>query len=340
MIENAMILAAGYSTRLRPLSGQIPKPCLPVLGRPLIHHVLDWLGRFGVREVGVNLCHRPEAVRRAVAEYDGPSYNIHFSDEGNRILLTAGALAPLRYLFRGGGTFLLVNGKVVTDIDLAPALEFHRASGNLATLLLVLNPAREEFSHVELAPDGAIAGYVPFPQAGGIDELRVFTGIHILEPAILDLIPDDTPYDTVQHLYPAVREKGRAVRGFVCAGEWREFSTPERYLRHTLELLRRQGLANWTSPRLELDPTARLDEAVFEPQVEVGAGASVTRSLLLGDDRIGEDATLTECIVGPGVVVPPRMVLHRTMVVGAAAVGPDDLADAHIDGPLALTPIQ
>ena len=334
-----MILAAGYSTRLRPLSGQIPKPCLPVLGRPLLHHVMDWLNRFGVREAGVNLCHRPEAVRQAVARYDGPPITVHFSDETGGILLTAGALAPLRYLFRDAGTFLLVNGKVVTDVDLAPALEFHRSRGNLATLLLVPNRERDEFSHVLVDGDAAITGYVPFRQAGEIEELRVFTGIHILQPEILDLIPDGQPFDTVRDLYPRVRERGGAVRAFLCEGSWREFSTPERYLRHSLELLRGQGLSNWSSPHLELDPTARLSEAIFEPQVEVGAGASETRSILLGDNRLGEGASLSECIVGPGVVVPPGMSLHRTMVVAAAAVGAEDLAGAHVADGLALTPI-
>jgi NDP-sugar pyrophosphorylase family protein len=339
MVERAMILAAGYSTRLRPLSGQIPKPCLPVLGRPLLHHVMDWLGRFGVQEAGVNLCHRPEAVRQAVARYDGPHIPVHFSDESGQILLTAGALAPLRYLFRDGGTFLLVNGKVVTDIDLEPALEYHRSRGNLATLLLAPNRERDEFTHVTVDADGTITGYVPFRQAGEIEELRVFTGIHILQPEILDLIPDGQPFDTVQHLYPLVRERGGAVRAFLCEGSWREFSTPQRYLRHSLELLRAQGLSNWSSPRLELDPTARLNEAIFEPQVEVGAGASVTRSILLGDNRVGDGASLSECIVGPGVVVPPGMSLHRTMVVAAAAVGAEDLAGAHVADGLALTPI-
>ena len=91
---------------------------------------------------------------------------------------------------------------------------------------------------------------------------------------------------------------------------------------------------------VELDATARLEEAILEPQVEVAARAVVLRSILLGDNRVGEGAALSECIVGPGVEIPPGMSLHRTMVVAASGVTPEDLAEAQVDGGLALTPIE
>ena len=306
MIAAAMILAAGYATRLRPLSDEIPKACLPVLGRPLVHHLLDWLGPWGVEDVAVNLHHLPDAVRRAVTAYGGRPFRYHFSEEQGPILLTAGALAPLRDCFTGCGTFLLVNAKIVTTIDLAPALAAHRAGGSLATMVLTPNRRRDPFTHVQLNADGCIGGYVPFDEADGrADPLLAFTGIHLLEPRVLDFIPAGRPFDTIRHLYPALAAAGHPVRGFVADGDWLEFSTPGRYLRNSLELLRAGGLDNWTTWNVMLDPAARVRETVFGEHVVVDAGAAVARSLLLGRNTVSAGATVEDCIVAPGVDVPP-----------------------------------
>lgn len=310
--DRAMVLAAGYSTRLRPLSYTLPKPAIPVLGKPLLHHVLDWLARFGVREVGVNLCHLSEEIRKTVAAYPDREFRFHISDEGETILRTAGALAPLRGIFRGGGTFVLANGKLVTDLDLEEALVFHRRSGSLATLVLVENPGREAFAHVETAPDGTIRSFVPY--AGAKDQsgpMQTFTGIHLLEPEILDLIPDGIPYDTVADLYPEAMRRGLPIRGFVGRGSWLEFSTLERYWFNSLLLLDRQNLENWTEPGLDLEPSARLVRTVLGPHVEVREKAAVRDSLLLGGNVIGAGALVEGCILGPGVEVPTGLHLSR-----------------------------
>ena len=335
----AMVLAAGFSSRMRPLSDQIPKPCLPVLGRPLIHYVFDWLAARGVREAGVNLHHLPRAVRAAVSGYAGPPIRFTLSEEAGLILLTAGALAPLRELFRHGGTFILVNGKLVLDIDLGPVLDFHRRSGNVATLVMRPNRARDRFMHVDLGPEGEIRGYVAFDEARGrIPELVTFTGIHLIEPGALDAIPDGQPFDTVKDLYPLLQARGERVRGFLAEGEWREFSTPRRYLDHSLAMLRERGLKNWTTWRLELHGAARAEAAVFGEQVEVEAGAVLRRSLLLGDNRVGRGARLTDCIVGPGADIPAGSRFEQSVIVRADSLT-SPCPGCRPEGDLAIAPL-
>jgi len=336
----AMVLAAGFSSRMRPLRDRIPKPCLPVLGRPLLHYVFDWLAAQGVREAGVNLHHLPEAVRAAAAGYAEHPIRFTFSEEAGPILLTAGALAPLRGMFRHEGTFILVNGKLVLDIELGPALDFHRRFGNVATLVMRPNRARDRFMHVELGPEGEIRGYVPFDEARDrLPELVTFTGIHLIEPDALDSIPDGAPFDTVKDLYPLLQSRGERVRGWLAEGEWREFSTPRRYLEHSLAMLRARGLANWTTWRLELDGSARTEETVFGEQVEVEAGAALRRSLLLGDNRVGRDARLTDCIVGPGADIPAGSRFEQSVIVRADSLASPCPACV-LQGDLAVSPLH
>jgi len=237
---------------------------------------------FRRRDPGINLCHRPAAVRRAAAAYGTAAPELHFSEETDRILLTAGALAPLRYLFQDGGTFVLVNGKIVTTSTwTGPGVPSPR--GNAATLLLVANRSATT-SATSRPPAAARSPGTPFARAAGVEELRVFTGIHLLEPALLSLIPDGQPYDTVRDLYPRPGCRARPS-GHSCA------KGVARVL-HTGEVSAPQpgaaaapGLANWTSPHLELDATARWRS---HPGAPGGGGrpAVVLRSILLGDNRV------------------------------------------------------
>src|SRR5918911_1836118 len=143
----AMILAAGYGTRLWPLTVDRTKPAIPLRGRPLVGYVAEYLSHYGCREVVVNLHHHPESVRKALG--DGSRFGVHLKYvEEETILGTSGALDNARHLLEDG-TFFVVNGKIITDINLSAALETHRRTNALATLVLLPNPRRERFSVVE-----------------------------------------------------------------------------------------------------------------------------------------------------------------------------------------------
>src|SRR5512141_1546673 len=130
----AMILAARYGERLWPLTADRTKPALPVLGKPLVGYVAEYLARFGIKEIVVNLHHHPDSVRRALG--DGESFGVRLEYVHEPIILgTSGALDNARHLLEGG-TFVVVNGKLITDIDLNEALAEHRRRNALATLVL------------------------------------------------------------------------------------------------------------------------------------------------------------------------------------------------------------
>lgn len=159
----AMILAAGYGTRLWPLTVDRAKPAIPFLNRPLVGYVAEYLARFGCDEVAVNLHHQPESVRAALGDGSRFGVRLYYVEEPE-ILGTSGALDNAREFFKGE-TFVVINGKLATDIDLTQALDTHRRTGALATLVLRPNRRRQRFSTVR-TENGAVLGFGPAPIIG------------------------------------------------------------------------------------------------------------------------------------------------------------------------------
>src|SRR5215208_4760761 len=163
----AMILAAGYGTRLWPLTIDRTKPAIPFMGRPLIGYVAEYLAGHGFDDIVVNLHHQPASVRAALG--DGGEFGVRFHYVEEPVILgTSGAIGNARHLL-DGDAFVVINGKLATDIDLREARATHRRTGALATLVLRPNPARERYSTVHVR-DGLVTGFGGFPgsdKAGG-----------------------------------------------------------------------------------------------------------------------------------------------------------------------------
>src|SRR6476620_6025302 len=157
----AMILAAGFGTRLFPLTIDRTKPAIPFLNKPLVGYVAEYVAKFGFKEVVVNLHHQPESVMEALGDGSEYGVKIHYTLEKPEILGTAGALDNARHLLEDD-TFLIVNGKIITDIDLSKAIRAHKKSGAIATMVLLPNQKREKFTIVE-TKDGLITGFGDFP---------------------------------------------------------------------------------------------------------------------------------------------------------------------------------
>src|SRR3712207_1391026 len=160
----AMILAAGYGTRLWPLTIDRAKPAIPFMNRPLVGYVAAYLAGYGFDDVVVNLHHRPESVREALGDGSRFGVRLHYVEEPE-ILGTGGAIDNARALLEGDA-FVVVNGKLATDIDLAAALETHRRENALATLVLRPNPGRERYSVVNVG-DGLVTGFGGYPKPDG-----------------------------------------------------------------------------------------------------------------------------------------------------------------------------
>ncbi len=312
-----MILAAGFGTRLFPLTIDRTKPAIPFLGKPLVGYVAEYVAKFGFRDVVVNLHHQPNSVKKALGDGEKFGVKIHYTTEEPKILGTAGALDNARHLLENE-TFLIVNGKIITDIDITKAVETHKKSGALATMVLKENPKRERFTIVE-TKDNLITGFGDFPkplnsQLSTLDSPLMFTGIHILEPRVFDYIPRGVYSDIVPTFYNPAIKNGEEIAAHITHGSWFELSTIPRYLEISLAMM---NGAN-----------------VFEGEnCSISEGAQVKDSVIWDDVKIEDGAQLVKTIIADGVkikrgerfenvaIVRAEMLSHSTEIPEKALKG-------------------
>ncbi len=299
-----MILAAGLGSRLRPLTWIRAKPAVPLLNRPLIRYAFDLLDSLRIGEVVVNLHHLRGSVTRAL---EGVTPTVRFSPE-LEILGTAGAVGRVRD-FWGPEPFVVCNGKIYFEQDLGPVLDVHQESRALATLVLVPRKPDDPFRPVFLAGDGRIRAFGQDLPGRPTGPGYVFTGVQILSPGVLDLIPEG-PSDLVKHIYePLVARRG-PVMGFVSRAHWFECSTPDRYLEKSMGLLARRGLNALPGG----SGGRNCHKVVLGRGVRVPAGASLERCVVWDGARLGSRCRLRDSIVAGEVDIPAGSRLSRVVV--------------------------
>ncbi|HEY6803568.1 MAG TPA: NDP-sugar synthase [Pyrinomonadaceae bacterium] len=305
----AIVLSAGYGTRLWPLTEDRTKPAIPILGKPLVGYVAEYLAAHGVDEIVVNLHHRPDSVRKALGDGGRFGVKLHYVEEPV-ILGTSGALDNAREFFLDG-TFVVINGKIITDIDLSAALETHRKTNALATLVLLPNCRRELFTVVN-TKDELVTGFGRMPTAADENPL-MFTGIQLFEPRIFDYIPKGVFSHSTTDVFPAAIAKGERIVAHVAEGKWRELSTLRRYLDISIELMKEAGNTLTVGAGCTIEENANITESVLWDRVTVEAGAQVLRSVLADGVVIHKDQVIENAVVVPAALVegkePPQKAL-------------------------------
>jgi NDP-sugar pyrophosphorylase family protein len=291
-----MILSAGYGTRLWPLTEDRTKPAIPILGKPLVGYVAEYLARYGWRDILVNLHHRPDSVRKALGDGSQFGVKLQYIDEPV-ILGTSGALDNARSYF-DSETFLVINGKLICDLDLDAALARHRESQAIATLVLLPNTKYERFTVVESA-NGFLKGFagMPGPPSASLEPPLMFTGIQILEPRIFEYIPRGVFSHTTTDVYPRAILQGERVAVHVASGTWYELSTLQRYLDISLALLAARNEKVTVGARCAVDAAAEVSDAVLWDDVVVEAGAQVRRAVLADGVCIRSGEVIENAIV-------------------------------------------
>ncbi|PLX48740.1 MAG: nucleotidyl transferase [Desulfobulbaceae bacterium] len=285
----AMVLAAGLGTRLLPYSAQRPKPLFPVLNIPLLHRTVTDLQAAGFSEVAVNCHHLAGQIKTAMADRAGVTL---FAEE--EVLGTGGGLRnAMSWL--GREPVLVVNGDIFHTLDYAALYEAHLQSGGPASLVLHDFP---RFNKVSVDERGTIIDFAPYARAA---RLLAFTGIHIIEPQLLEIIPPASFYDII-NCYRHWLRRGMQIRALVAEDHfWSDMGTPADYLALHGRLLTdpRFGAASsfCLAPDLDLPEVELHDWAAVGPGARIGAGACLTRVVVWPGARVAPDSRLQDTII-------------------------------------------
>lgn len=325
--ERAMVLAAGYGKRLRPLTTYYAKPALPLLGRPLIEYTLRRLVRQGVREVVVNLHHRPETLEPILARAP-EELTVHRSFE-SRILGTAGGLKQAEGHLRSG-PFLLLNGDTLSEYDLPKMCEVHQRTKAKATLLLRPRPAGGTYSGIQVGRRFEIRGIERSRE--GKAEL-MFAGVWLLDPSVLAFLSGE-PRGLEEELLPRLIAEKRAF-GAVSEGRWITIDTPRRYWEASLIMVRDRifeedwavrrrphAVVEGASARVLTGSDSRVEEGVrFRGTVILGArchvahGAKLENAVCWDDASIPSGTAIANSVVTDGVALPTGAELKDKVIL-------------------------
>jgi len=331
----ALVLVGGEGTRLRPLTLSRPKPALPLVDRPFIRYLVDWLGRHGVDEVVMACGFRPDDLRTALGDAvpGGPSIRYIAEDEP---LGTAGPIRLAADLGLLGERFLVLNGDLLSDLDLTALQRRHAEAG--AVITLALHPVADPSSYglVRTAGDGEVLGFLEKPDPAEIDTDQVNAGAYVVERAALDLIPAGRAVSIEREVFP--RLVGQGLFGLRLEGYWMDIGTPERYLQASWDILEgavRTELPGTGGPFVDRSATVA-ETATVEPRAVLRAGSTVAsealiaESVLLDGCRVGAGARVRGAIladgvrVGDGAEVGAGAVVGREATIAAGAQVPGD----------------
>ena len=312
----AVILVGGFGTRLSSLTLSVPKQMLTMGGVTMLQRVVEHLGGLGVEEVVLSLGYQPEVFLKEFPDGEIAGVPVRYAVEPEP-LDTGGAIA---FAARHAGidsTFLALNGDVLTDLDVAQLWAFHRSTGGAATIALteVEDPSR--YGVVPLAADGRVEAFIEKPEPGTAPTHWVNAGTYVLEPDVLDLVPDGARCSIEREVFPALVAQ-RRLFGLQASAYWIDAGTPEAYLQAHLDML--DGLRGSFEPAVS--DSARVDAGAMLKRSMVGAGATVAvgvrvvDSVVMAGARISAGASITRSIIGARAVIGEGCELSELSVVG------------------------
>jgi NDP-sugar pyrophosphorylase family protein len=324
-----MVLAAGFGTRMRPLTERVPKPLLPLVCQPLLASVLWQLRRAGVEEVVVNLHHQAAQLAQWLGDGRQWDLRVHQSYEPE-ILGTAGAMKRAAALLHEA-PFIMLNADVVIDIDLAAVWRWHCEHDARVTMVVRPDPAARQYGAVIVDATDRIRCINGRPSADVFGEETVFTGVQVVSPQVLDRIPPDCHVSTTAETYPALIAQGEPIRAYRHTGYWMDVGVPERYLQAHWDILDAQREATWLQ---EIPPGTRIihtpaearavgvarlvPPVVLGPEVRLAPSAHIGPYAVLGKGcRVAAGAEVRESVLWEGVSVGANARVYRTIVADA-----------------------
>lgn len=316
----AVVLVGGFGTRLRPLTSSIPKPMLPVGHRPILQRLVEELATAGVHEVVLALGFKPEPFLAAFPDGRCGGATLRYAVEPEP-LDTAGAIRFAALEAGIDDTFVVMNGDVLTDLDVGSLVEFHRRHGAEGTLHLTPVDDPSQYGVVDLDESGRVRRFVEKPPTGTAPSNYVNAGTYVLEASVLDRIRPGVRVSIEREIFPGMADDG-SLYALPTDDYWIDTGRPETYLQANLDVLRHRR--HLTCPGVAdgavVDPSASVADSVVGVGARIGAGAVVERSVVLAGSEIGERAVVRDSITMGRVGA--EAVVERSVLGAGASVDP------------------
>ncbi len=321
-------MSGGFGTRLRPLTCNIPKPMVPMMNKPMMQHIVDLLKQHGITDIVATLFYQPEKISSYFEDGSGFGVSMQYrkaeADYG-----TAGSVRNAADFL--DERFIIISGDVLTDFDLTKAIEFHEKKKAKATIVLTRAKNPLQFGVVIASADGKITRFLEKPSWGELFSDTINTGIYIIEPEVLEMVPFHQEYDFSKNLFPLMLEKDLGLYGYITDGYWRDVGNLNEYQEAHLDAL--DGLVklqfegektgtcyvgegsiiNTDSKNLQgtvlvgknctIGKNVRIIKSVLGNDCVIGDGAVIRNSILWSKSTVGKYAELSSCVIGKGCIV-------------------------------------
>ena len=325
----ALILAGGQGTRLRPLTLTVPKPVVPIIDRPHMVHMIEWLKGYGVDDVVLACGHMSQGIKDALGDGTSAGARIRYVEEPEP-RGTAGAIKEAEALLEE--RFLVLNGDILADLDLSPLLELHESTGSLASIGLIPVEDPSAFGVVVTDAANGVEAFVEKPAPGEAPTNLINAGVYVLERVILDDVPAGQDVSIERDVFP--RLAGSGLHAIELGGHWIDIGTPERYLDAHWAVLEGEigggngldGGAGGVTIGFDCEVDGEVAGAAWlDDEVTVGEGANVGPRVAIGaGSTIGAGATVTNSVLLTGVTVGEGAVIDGAIITHSAVIGEDE----------------
>lgn len=305
-------MAGGFGTRLRPLTCNIPKPMVPVANKPMMEHIIWLLKSHGINQITATLFYQPEQITDYFG--DGSNFDVNISyRKAEADLGTAGSVKNAHDLL--DSRFIIISGDVLTDFDLSSALSFHIKKKSNATILLTRSANPLQFGVVLTDEENRIYRFLEKPSWGEVFSDTINTGIYILEPEILDLIPSGEEFDFSKNLFPLLLEREVPLYGYVADGYWRDIGNLNEYQDVHFDVLR--GLV-----KIPIEGHKNSNVTVGQNSRVETDSRHLTGTVIIGKNcRIHRDAVISNSVIGDNCEILPGAVIRNSVIWSGSQIG-------------------
>lgn len=343
----AVIIAGGSGTRLRPLTYNIPKPMVPLFNKPFIQYQIEMLRRHGIREIIINLHYLADSIRDYFGDGSKLGVKLFYSYE-KEALGTGGAVKNAEEYFTDE-PLIVLNGDILTDVDLSAVIAQHREQQSCATLTLIRVTDPTSYGLVFTNDDGRIYRFLEKPSWDEATVDTVNAGIYVLDPKVFDLVPKGEPYSFERGLFPLLLQRNETMAGYITENYWLDIGSPSKYMQAHTDILKgkvhvemdaeevRPGI--FLGKNVQIDPSAELRGPVFVgdrarvqahtklhefsilgEDVTVEANTKIQNSLIWSDTTVGEDCQINHSIIGSHCQIYPQTRIEAPTVLADKSI--------------------